>query len=135
MAQPQPGQEPGCLAADDVDDGRAGVGTLQIEGQVVVTGTVPEELGQRRDVLGQLVPGERADGPLAPAELDDAVVIEHRHAVGGHPHVALQTGRSEAEAQREGGDRVVAGMGAGAPVGEGDGGVEQRRQPLLHDPR
>ena len=46
MAQPQPGQQPGRVPADDVDDGRTGSGILQVEGQVVVAGTLPEEVGQ-----------------------------------------------------------------------------------------
>ncbi len=76
-----------------------------------------------------------ADGPPAPTDPHDAVVIEHRHAVGGQPDVALQTGRAEAEAQREGLE-VFSGAWARAPRwANAIGLLEQRREPLLHNVR
>ena len=84
---------------------------------------------------GQVGAGDVADRPLAPADPHDAVVVEHRDAVAGQPDVALEPGRAEAQAQREGLERVLRGVGAGAAMGEPDGSFEERREPLLHASR
>ena len=78
---------------------------------------------------------DRPDRPPPPADPHHAVVVEHGDAVGGQPDVALETGRAETKAQREGIERVLGGMGASAPVGERDRVLEQRREPLLHNVR
>ena len=57
--------------------------------------------------------------------LDHAVVIEHRHPVGGQPDVALEAGRAEAKCQLERLDRVLRRVRASAAVGERDRWIEQ----------
>ena len=58
---------------------------------------------------------------------DDAVVVEHRLAVGGEPHVALEAGGAEANGQRKA-SRVFSGaLRPGAPVGEADRGAGAAR--------
>ena len=76
-------------------------------------------------MIGQIRALHVADQSLAPAEPNNTVVIEHHHPVGGQPGVALQARRAEPQGQREGIERVLTGMGAGAAVGEGDRPVEQ----------
>lgn len=70
---------------------------------------------------GQAGPVDRGDGPVAQADLDLPVVVEDDGPVGGQPDVALQAGGAQAQGQRERLDGVVGGVGAPAPVGEGDG--------------
>jgi hypothetical protein len=77
-------------------------------------------------VGGQRGPFHRADRSAAQPGLDPAVVVEDGHAVGGEPHVALQTGRAQAQAELEALDGVVERVGPAAPVGEGDRRVAQR---------
>ena len=55
------------------------------------------------------------------AAADDTVVVEHRLAVGGDPHVALEAGGAEAHGQAEGVERVLRSMGPRPAVGEADG--------------
>lgn len=69
----------------------------------------------------QARPVDRGDGPVAQADLDLPVVVEDDGPVGGQPDVALQAGGAQAQGQRERLDGVVGGVGAPAPVGEGDG--------------
>ena len=59
-------------------------------------------------------------------------MVEHGDAVGGEPHVALQTGGAEPQGQLEGLERVLLGVGPCAAVGEGDRVVEEGGEPLLH---
>ena len=73
-----------------------------------------------------------ADRATANAPLDHAVVIEHGHAVGGEPDVALQPGRTEFECQLEGLERVLRSMRAGASMSERDRRIEQGGETLLH---
>ena len=71
---------------------------------------------------GQLGPGARAAiGRRRSRPADDAVVVEHRLAVGGEPDVALEAGRAQPQGQRERLEGVLGGVGPGAPVGEADG--------------
>jgi hypothetical protein len=74
-----------------------------------------EQLGERRDVLGQLVrAGTRRSGACA-AALDDAVVIEHRDTVGGEPDVALEAGGTELRSASSNASIVFSGACARAP--------------------
>ena len=76
----------------------------------------------------------RARGDRLPSAVAlDAVVIEHGHAVGAEPHVVLQAGGAQLEGEFDRRGRVLRRLVARAEVGEADGRVEQRRQPLLHD--
>ena len=75
------------------------------------------QVRQRRDVGGQVGAVHRGDGPAAQAPAGDAVVVEHRLAVGGEPHVALDAGGAEAEGQREGLERVLGSVRARARGG------------------
>ena len=141
MAQPQPGQQAGRLARTTSMTAGPAVGILEVERQVVVAAAALEQVGQRRDVLGQLGSAERRRSRrLRRPSRDDAVVVEHRDAVGGQPDVALQPGRAEAEAERERLERVLAGVGAGPPVGEGDRagraatGAVVARRPMMAGP-
>jgi len=59
-------------------------------------------------------------------------VVEHRDAIAGEPDVALQAGSPQPQTEGEGLDRVLLRMGTGASVGEADGRIEERREPLLH---
>ena len=52
-----------------------------------------------------------------------AVVVEHGHAVGGEPHVALEPGGAQPEAELEGLDGVLGGVGPCATVRERDRGA------------
>ena len=61
------------------------------------------------------------------------VVVEHGLAVGGQPHVALEPGGAQPHGQREGLQRVLGGVGPGAPVGEADRRAPQRGEPSGHD--
>jgi hypothetical protein len=92
-----------------------------------------EQPSQRRDVLGEFVAAAGADRSTAPAQPDDAIVIEHRDAVGSQPDVALQPGRPELEGDMERLDGVLRRPVPGTAVGEANGRIEQRRQALLHD--
>ena len=93
-----------------------------------------DELGQRRYVAGAGRPRRISPiGRVLPNDLlDDSVVVEHRHAVGSDPDVALQPGCAEFEGQLEAGQSVLRGMGPGPAVAEGDGVVEERWEALLH---
>ncbi len=81
---------------------------------------------------GRSASGDLGDRRLAHTPPNDAVVVEHRDAVGGDPDVALETGRTEASGQREGLDRVLRGVGARPTMGEGEWGIEVGGEPLLH---
>ena len=106
---------------------------LEVERQVVVGSAALDQLGERRDVAGQRRPLQLADRPVSPERpLDDAVVVEHRHAVGGDPDVALQTVGTQLEGQLEPRQGVLRGVSPGAAVAEGDGLVEERGEALLH---
>ena len=67
---------------------------------------------------GQVGPVDGRDRRACGRAPDDPVVVEHGLAVGGEPDVALQAGGAEPEGEGEGLDRVLRGVGPGAPVGE-----------------
>ena len=58
--------------------------------------------------------GPPADGLAPPTPADHAVVVEHRHAVGREPHVALETGAPMRQASTNA-SRVFSGAWARAP--------------------
>ena len=120
-AQPQPRQHAGVDLRGHVDHGLPGARRLQVERQLVAGAAVLVQLGQGGHVRRQLRPGELADRSLAKPGGDDAVVVEHRLAVGGQPDVALETGRTEPQAEGERLERVLPGVCPGTPMGEGDG--------------
>ena len=94
---------------------RADVGVLEVERQVVVGAAPLEQIGERRDVLGQLCARTSIEPiAVAPAGPHDAVVVEHGDTVGGQPDVALQPVAPSRRAEREGLERVLPGVGAGA---------------------
>ena len=118
---------------DEFDDRRTDARMLEIERQVEVRPTVLEQGAQRWHVLGQILRRTCGDRAAPPPDADDAVVVEHEHAVGRQPDVALETGGPELQGNAKRLDRVFRGAVAGAPMGEADRRIEQRRQPLLHD--
>ena len=73
---------------------------------------------------GQLTAQELTDRALPPPDPRHAVVIEHRHPVGGQPDVALEAGRAEAKCQLERLDRVLRRVRTSATVGERDRWIE-----------
>ena len=83
---------------------------------------------------GSVDAAQRADRAAADRRRTHAVVVEHRHAVGGEPHVTLQPVGPEAQGQLERLQRVLRGVGARPAVAERDRVVEERREPLLHRP-
>ncbi len=135
-AQPQPLDHRRGHFMDDIDDGLAGLGFLEVEGEVVPRATPFEQIGERRDVGRKVRPANRGDRS-APAEgtAHDPVVVEHRHPVGGQPDIALQPAGTELEGQAEGFEGVLGGVGAGTPMGEDDRFGEQRRGVLARTPR
>ena len=135
VTQPQPLEQVRGVVAHHGDHGAADAVLLEVERQVKVGATSDEQLGERRDVLGKLVARHDPDRSLAPAVAYDPVVVEHRDAIAGEPHIALQTGRSELQGQRKGLDGVLPGVGAGTAMGEADRRAEPRREPLLHGSR
>ena len=72
----------------------------------------------------QLTALEIADRTFPAADPGDAVMIEHRHTIGGQPDVALEPGRPEAQRELERLDRVLRCMGTRAPMGESDRWIE-----------
>ena len=83
--------------------------------------------------LGKRRSANLADRPISPeGPLDHPVVVEHRHAVGGDPDVALEARGAQLQGQFEPRQRVLRGMGPGAAMAERDGIVEERWKPLLH---
>ena len=91
--------------------------SLQVERQVV-GGAAQRRAGRR---ARECAPGNLARRTWAmgvrPTErpADHPVVVEHRHAVGGDPHVALQPVRAQLERQREGLDACSPGRMPCAP--------------------
>ena len=86
-----------------------------------------EQPSQRRDVIGEFLGETLDDGPSTSTETYDPVVVENGDAVGGQPDIALQTGGAELQGRAEGLDRVLRSAVTGAPVGEADRRIEQRR--------
>ncbi len=132
-AQPETAEQVVRRRLDHVDHGGADPGLLEVERQVEVGTALVEQLAQRRDVLGQVVGHGTRDRPAPTPDTDDTVVIEHGHAVGGQPDVALEPGGPELQGDPERLDRVLRRPVAGASMGEADRRIEQRRQPLLHE--
>ena len=62
-------------------------------------------------------------------------MVESDSSVGGDPCVCLESIGSETKGEREGVERVLGSMGAGAAMSECDGYIKQRRQSLLHESR
>lgn len=92
-----------------------------------------EEFGQCGNVFGKLVAIELGDEPFPKSpDANLAVVVEHGDTVAGQPHVALETGRAEAERKFERLDGVLLGVRTGPTVGEHDRRIELGRKTLLH---
>ncbi len=132
-AQPQPLDHRRGRLVDDINDGLADLGFLEIKGEVVPRATSLEKIGERRDVGGKVRPAHRGDRS-SPAErtAHDPIVVEDGHPVGRQPDIALQPTGPELERQAEGFKGVLGGVGAGTPMGEDDRFGEQRRRSLIH---
>ncbi len=125
VAQPQvPG---GTVRRGDLERGSERRGVLDVQREREVDADRPVEILERRDVVGECGPFHRGDGTPTEAPPDDPVVVEHGHAVGGHPDVALETGRTQTHGELEGRERVLPFVGPGAPVGEEHGGAVRVR--------
>ena len=74
---------------------------------------------------GSSLASQVANRALAPLHPCDAVVVEDGDAVGGQPDVALEPAGAETKCQLKGLDRVLPGVGAGTPMGERDGVIEE----------
>ena len=132
-AEPQTAEEIARRRRHDLDHVGTDAAVLEVEGEVEVRSALVEKSAQRRDVLGQLVePARRYRTPPTP-ETNDPVMIEHGHAVGGQPHVALEARHPELQGHPERFDGVLLGAVAGATMSEADRRIEQRRKPLLHE--
>ncbi len=106
---------------------------LQVERQLEAGAAPGVEVGQLRDVVGQIGPGDLADRPAAEAAAaHDAVVVEHGSPVGGEPHVALDPGGPEPQGQLERLDRVLGCLGARSAVGERYRWPSERWKPGRH---
>ena len=86
-------------------------------------------------MVGEVDPVDIAYGAASQSASQRAVVVEHRHAVPGDPHIALETGGAETQRERECLQGVLRGVRPRAPVGEEDRGIEEGGQALLHDRR
>ena len=86
-------------------------------------------------MVGEVDPVDVAYGAASQSASQRAVVVEHRHAVPGDPHITLETGGAETQREREGLQGVLRGVRPRAPVGEEDRGIEEGGQALLHDRR
>ena len=135
LAQPQPRQQLGAALPHDVDDDRAGIGILEVERQVVVGAASVEQIGQRRDVLGELAPVERrrSAAPAPPARTTPSW-SSTGNAVGGQPDVALEPGRPEAQAPVRTRRACSPGVRPRAPVGEGDRGGRAATEAVVARP-
>ena len=80
-----------------------------------------------RDVGGSSARVDRRDRPAPQPSAHHPVVVEHRLAVGGEPHIALEAGGPQAQRQLEGLQRVLRRVGPSAPVGETNGLIAQGR--------
>ena len=78
------------------------------------------EIGQGRDVGGQLISAQLGDGSPTDPGAHQAVVIEDGDAVTGQPHVALEAGGTETQGQPEGVQGVLRGVRPGPTVSEAD---------------
>ena len=133
VAQPQPRHQRRRRLPARRDDRRTRPLVLEVERQVVVVTALLEQVGQRRDVRREVGPVDLGDPPrLRRPTRTTPSWSSTGDTVAGQPDVALEPGRAEPEAQREGLDRVLRRMGPGAPMGERDGPFEERREPLLH---
>jgi hypothetical protein len=135
VAQPHPALELGCDLTDGAEQRPERSRVLEVQAELVVGAAGGEQVGDRRDVCRQVGPAQLGDPAFPGPDPHHAVVVEHRHPVGGEPQVALQPGGSEPEAQLERFDRVLRGVGTGATVGKRDRWVEQRGESLLHRSR
>ena len=130
------GSSSGATLADDVDHGRRRRRLLEVERQVVVRRRTRRAA---RPASGCARAGRRG------ASVDDRSARRPSRTTPswsstGTPSAVSQTSLSRPvapsrSAEREGVHRVLPGVGPGAPVGERDRALEQRRQPLLHGAR
>ena len=112
--------------------GLAGSACLEVERQVVVGAAALEQVGELGMCSGSWSRRSVGDPPPAPADPHHAVVVEHRDAVGGQPHVALEPGGAEREGQLRTPRGCSRGRGPGRPGGRTRSGVRAGREPLLH---
>jgi hypothetical protein len=106
---------------------------LHVEREVEVRAHGVVELRQGGDVGREVVTIARGDAVSPQAPAHEAVVVEHRLAVSGEPHVALQARGAQPDGQREGLQRVLRGVGSGPTVGEPDRRATEGGQPSGHD--
>jgi hypothetical protein len=111
---------------------RAGLGVLDVEREVELGAELLEQVGERRDVRGEVGSVHLGDRTPTQAAAHHAIVVEHGDAVAGEPDVALESRGAEPDGQTEGLDGVLAGVGACAPVGEGDGPGQVRGETRAH---
>ena len=125
MAEPE---SPGVADLGCPGDRRSGRRrVLDVEGHGHVGSDLGQKFSQCRNVVGQVGGVDRRDGLPSWPSPDPSVMVEHRYAVDRAPHIALQTGGSEAHGQPKGLEGVLRCVGAPTAVGEenGSGGVHR----------
>ena len=116
--------------------------TLEQVARMVVEDADADGALRTRKLAGILAEAEWSPGshiaaghrPPAAPDLHHTIVVEHGNAVRGQPDVALEAGRAQRKGQREGVERVLAGVRTSAPMAERDRTFQQGWQPLLHPP-
>jgi hypothetical protein len=93
-----------------------------------------EQLTPVRNMRREVTASHSSDGTgSSEAATDAAIVVQDRHAVGGAPYVAFQTGSPKSQRQLKGIHRVFWSVRASATVREQNRWVNQGGELLLHE--
>ena len=101
---------------------------LQVERQVDVGAAPGVQIGKAGQSRRQLTCRDPPDRPPA----DRAAVMQHGHAVRGHPHIGLDAGGTHRQRQPERPQRVLGRMRTRAAMGEPEG-AGHARQPAIRE--
>lgn len=134
MAEPQTFQGKPCSIGES-DDRLQSMFVSDVNGEMKFFAACGKQVLKKTRLGGKLICGEIRKGDLSSPSTHDAIVIKDDPAICGDPCVGFQTVGTQLQRKGERLDGVFWRVRAGSTMSKGDGYIDERREPLLHEPR
>lgn len=106
-----------------------------IDGEMKLRAACMEQILEKAGVVRKLVSADVSKRNLSSSSTKHAIVIKNHSTVCGDPCIGLQAVGTELQCESEGLECVLRSVRAGSTMRKGDGDIDERWEPLLHEPR